>query len=233
MEEVIKTYKGMSKDMSCRGFQFEQGKEYEVEGEIKACKNGFHACKMPLDVFGYYNPAESRYFEVEQSGDLDEDTDDSKVASRKIKIGAEIGIAGLVKAHVEYIREKTEYKGKNESGDRAQIGSSGNRAQIGSSGDWAQIGSSGNRAQIGSSGDRAQIGSSGNRAEIDSTGENSVIMCAGNNCNVKGKNGTWITLAEYDDNGICICCKSAKIDGETLKPDTWYTLKGGEFVEAE
>ena len=261
----MKTYKGFDKDLKCRDFQYEIGKEYEMDGKIEACSRGFHACEMPLDVFDYYSPADgSRYCEVEQSGDIDKGNNDSKVASSKIKIGAEIGIAGLVKAHVEYVKEKTTIDPKSaqigssgdwakigSSGDWAKIGSSGYRAQIGSSGDWAQIGSSGDwakigssgdmakigssgdMAKIGSSGDGAQIGSSGDWAQIECSGQNAVAMCAGINSAIKGPVGTWITLAEYNNDGICVCCKSARIDGETLKADTWYILNGGEFVEAK
>src|SRR5699024_3221423 len=98
-------YKGMNTDMTCRGFQYEVGKEYETD-KAEACECGFHACEYPLDVFNYYPPASSRYFEVEQSGEMDRSGEDSKVASTKIKIGAEISIAGLVKAAVEYTRER-------------------------------------------------------------------------------------------------------------------------------
>jgi hypothetical protein len=84
--KVIKSYKGFNKDMTCRDFQFEEGKEYEEKGNITACNRGFHACEYPLDCFGYYPPSESVYHEVEQSGDIDTDTDDTKVASSKIKI---------------------------------------------------------------------------------------------------------------------------------------------------
>ena len=130
------------------------------------------------------------------------------------------------------------------SGDAAQIGSSGYAAQIGSSGDAAQIGSSGNAAQIGSSGYAARIGSSGRYARIGSSGddarikcegEHAVVVCAGKRARIKAPVGAWITLAEYGDfDGAgypCVCVKSAKIDGERLKADTWYTLKNGEFVE--
>ena len=92
-------YKGMDKDMKCRGFQYEVGKEYETDKAV-ACECGFHACEYPLDVFNYYPPAGSRFFEVEQSGELSKNDDDSKVASTKIKIGAELNIAGLVSKSV-------------------------------------------------------------------------------------------------------------------------------------
>ena len=103
----MKAFKGMDKNMRCRDFQFEQGKTYETDGPIKVCDNGFHACKRPLDVFAYYPPASSRYFEVEQGGEISEACDDSKIASSQIKIGAEIGIPGLIRAHVEYVKAHT------------------------------------------------------------------------------------------------------------------------------
>ena len=96
----MKAYKGFDKDLKCRGFQFEIGKEYE-ESDAKACECGFHACEQPIDVFAYYPPATSRYCQVEQSGKIDRKEDGSKVSSSRIKIGAEIGILGIVKAQLE------------------------------------------------------------------------------------------------------------------------------------
>ena len=101
MGEVIKSYKGFNKNMTCRGFQYEEGKEYEKE-IVEVCDHGFHACEYPLDCLNYYYPNESVYHEVEQSGEIQKHNDDTKVASTKIKIGAEISIAGLVKAAIEY-----------------------------------------------------------------------------------------------------------------------------------
>ena len=224
-EKVIKSYKGFDSSLSCRGFQYEIGKEYVQEGEIECCESGFHACTNPFDVLDYYEAdGKNRYCEVEQSGSIKTGNGDSKQASSKIKIKAEIGMVGLFKAGVEWIKEKTnpvpiiaETKDKNDnpsgdsakigssgysakigsSGNSAQIGSSGNYAQIGSSGNYAQIGSSGDYAQIGSSGDYAKIGSSGDYAQIESTGEYSVICCAGNNSIAKAKKGSWITLSEW------------------------------------
>ena len=106
MSEVIKSYKGFDKDLKCRGFQYEIGKEYE-EDTAKACETGFHACEAPMAVLSYYAPGDgSRYCEVEQSGVISKHDEDSKVASSKIKIGAEIGIPGLVKALIEYVRSR-------------------------------------------------------------------------------------------------------------------------------
>ena len=258
MEEKVIAYKGFNKDLTCRGFQYEIGKEYE-EKEVSVCSSGFHACENPFDVLEYYGDIiDNRFCEVEQSGTIIKE--DTKQASSKIKVVAEIGFAGLFKAGIEWIKEITnpeslikETKGKNDkdkigssgdyaqigsSGDYAQIGSSGNYAQIGSSGDSAQIGSSGDSAKIGSSGDSAQIGSSGDSAKIDSTGEDSVICCAGRNSIVKAKKGSWITLSEWEYSeekrrSIPICVKTEFVDGERIKADTWYKLKKGEFVAVE
>ena len=103
----MKAYKGFNRDMTCRGFKFEEGKEYEQSGEIKVCENGFHACERPLDCFAYYSPGESVYHEVELNGEISKANDDTKIASRKIKIGAQLNIAGLVKAQFEYVKENT------------------------------------------------------------------------------------------------------------------------------
>ena len=245
-ENKIIAYKGFDENLCCRGFQYEIGKEYVQEGEIECCESGFHACTNPFDVLDYYKAdGKNRYCEVEQSGTIKTDNRDSKQASSKIKIKAEIGMAGLFKDGVEWIKEKTnpvpiiaETKDKNDnpSGDYAKIGSSGYSAKIGSSGDYAQIGSSGNSAKIGSSGDSAKIGSSGNYAQIESTGEYSVICCAGNNSMAKAKKGSWITLSEWKyseekKRNIPVCVKTEYVDGERIKEDTWYRLVDGEFQE--
>ena len=236
-ENKIIAYKGFDENLCCRGFQYEIGKEYVHEGEIECCESGFHACTNPFDVLDYYKAdGKNRYCEVEQSGTIKTDNRDSKQASSKIKIKAEIGMAGLFKDGVEWIKEKTnpvpiiaETKDKNDN-------PSGDYAKIGSSGDSAKIGSSGDSAKIGSSGDYAQIGSSGDYAKIDSTGEYSVICCAGNNSMAKAKKGSWITLSEWKyseekKRNIPVCVKTEYVDGERIKEDTWYRLVDGEFQE--
>ena len=131
MSEVIKSYKGFDKDLKCRGFQYEIGREYE-EKKAVACNSGFHACEVPLDVLGYYPPATSRYCEVEQDGQFSRDGGNSKVASTKIKIGAEIGIPGLVKAHVEYVRSHCTNEHNADPGKPATAGYKGAATSRGS-----------------------------------------------------------------------------------------------------
>ena len=108
-EVVITTYKGFSKDWKCRDFQYELGKTYEHKGNAIACESGLHACEYPLDVFNYYAPATSRFAVVEQSGELSRHDGDSKVASSKIKVSAEINLAGLIKAAIEYTTSRCKH----------------------------------------------------------------------------------------------------------------------------
>lgn len=124
MEQKIKAYKAFDKDLSCRGFKYEVGKEYEETGDIKACEKGFHACPYPLDVFGYYAPAGSRFCEVEQSGKID-DSESDKVCSSKIRIGAELDIRGLVKAAVSFVKERCTNECNADPGKPATAGDSG------------------------------------------------------------------------------------------------------------
>ena len=229
--------------MQCRGFQYEVGKEYEMDGEIKCCNRGFHACKSPMEVWDYYDMLNSRYAEIEQSGKIEEEENSTKVCSSRIKIKAELKLADFINIGVEWLKDitspsKVKTDGAlNDNGDRKKkIGSSGDSAQIGSSGYYAQIGSSGYYAKIGSSGYSAKIGSSGDYAKIDSTGEDSVVMCAGNKSRAKAKVGSWITLAEWEWNDeknryVPVCVKTEYVDGDRIKADTWYQLKDGEFIE--
>ena len=213
-EKVIKSYKGFDKNMQCRGFQYEVGKEYEMDGEIKCCNRGFHACKSPLEVWGYYDMLNSRFAEVEQSGKIDEEEKSTKVCSSHIKIKAELKLADIINIGVEWLKDITSpsmvktdgvlndngdrKKQIGSSGDSAQIGSSGDSAQIGSSGDSAQIGSSGDSAQIGSSGDYAQIGSSGDYAQIGSSGDSAQIGSSGDSAQI-GSSGDSAKIGSSGD----------------------------------
>ena len=227
----MKAYKGFDKNLRCRGFQYEVGKEYKTD-RAEVCECGFHACQAPLDVFDYYGPADSRYCEVEQDGHIV--ADGNKQASTKLKVVAEIGIAGLVKAHIEWIKEATINKVKDLV-DRV-IGSSGNSAQIGSSGDAAKIGSSGYAAKIGSSGYAAKIGSSGDAAQIKCTGKDAVVACAGINATVCAPLGAWVCLPEYKyiaGKYKCVDMRAFKIDGKQYPADKYLILKDGKVVVVE
>ena len=201
---AIKSYKGFDKNLKCRDFQYEIGKEYEMDGEIKVCNRGFHACESPFDVFDHYTMIDSRFCEVEQDGNISKEDRGTKICSSKIKIKAELKLADMINLGVEWLKEitspekiKTSIK-DNSSGYGAQIGSSGYGAKIGSSGYDAQIGSSGNDAQIGSSGYGAKIGSSGNDAQIGSSGYGAKIGSSGNGAQIGSSgNGAQIGSSGY------------------------------------
>lgn len=205
---AIKSYKGFDKNLKCRDFQYEIGKEYEMDGEIKVCSRGFHACESPLEVFDYYPMIGSRFCEVEQDGNISKEDRGTKICSSKIKIKAELKLADMINLGVEWLKEIT-------SPEKIKTSIKDN-----------------------SSGDDAKIGSSGNYAKIDSTGEDSVIMCAGINSVAKASKGSWITLSEwsYSDKKqryIPVCVKTEFVDREKIKADTYYKLDGGVFKEMQ
>ena len=235
-ENLITSYKAFDKNMKCRGFQYEVGKEYEMDGEIKCCNRGFHACKSPIEVWGYYDMLNSRFAEVEQSGKIDKEEKSTKVCSSHIKIKAELKLADIINVGVEWLKDitspsKIKTDGVlNDNGDRnkkigssdysAQIASSGDYAQIGSLGDYAKIGSSGYSAQIGSSVDYAQIGSSGNYAQIGSSGDSAKIGSSGYYAQIAssgysaqiGSSGNYAKIASSGDSAkIASLGYSAKI----------------------
>ena len=221
-------YKGFDKDLKCKGFQYEIGKEYECENAV-ACETGFHACERPLDVFSYYPPASSRYCEVEQSGKTDANSDDSKVASTKIKIGAEIGIPGLVKAQIEYVKAHTTME--HTDPEAATAGDSG-AATAGNRG-AATAGDRG-AATAGywgaaTAGDWGYALSGGNSA----CGKNGVAVVRGADPKAKGGIGAVLVLVKTDDDGEIKILKTAKVDGEKIKADTWYAVKGNRLAEVK
>ena len=214
MEDKIISYKGMDSKMQCRGMQYEVGKEFSVDGDIECCGNGLHACERPLDVFGYYAPGTgARYFRVEQSGEMARDASDSKVASRKMRVDAEIGIPGLVKAHIEYV--KTHTTTEHTDPERATAGDSG-AATAGNCG-AATAGYRGAATSRGS----ASVGANG-------------IACARSDAPMaRGGMGAVLVLVEEPSDSYNIAhWKAVEVDGKTVKADTWYRLVDGKLVEA-
>ena len=176
----MKTYKGFNKDMTCRGFHYEEGKEYEISGDVKCCENGFHACEDPLDCFGYYAPSESVYHEVEQSGEISKDTDDTKVASLKIKIGAAISIAGLVKASFEYIKARADSTKSNHSKAAKKINSAtGDGSANSATGYGSANSATGNRSANSATGSRSANSATGYASANSATGDYSANSATG------------------------------------------------------
>ena len=180
---LLKAFKGFDKRLRCRGFQYEVGKEYQ-EPVAELCRKGFHACENPLDTFRYYPPTDSRYCEVEIDDNGQRNSDDSKVCGKKIKIGAEIGLDGVIKAGARFIFEKcdgdTEDHAFGWSGNAAASGESGNAAASGRSGNAAASGWRGNAAASGESGNAAASGRSGNAAASGRSGNAAASGWSGN-----------------------------------------------------
>ena len=215
--ETIKGVKAFDKGLKCKGFQFKENETFTHEGELKICNSGFHFCENPLDVLDYYDLCDSEFAEVESVGDAVRHDDDSKVATNKLKIGFKIDLKRFIKLSFEYVWGKS-----GKSDDQVQV----------ASGDSSQLAASGDSSKLAASGYYSKLAASGDYSKLDISGKDSVGVNIGWYGKIKGIVGTWITLAEYDDNGKCIHVKSAKIDGKKLKADTWYILKNKKFTEA-
>ena len=235
MEEIIKSYKGFNKDMTCKGKQYAEGETF-TEDDAKCCDRGMHACEYPLDCFRYYEPANSIYHEVEQSGKFDRNSDDTKVASTIMKVGARLDIRGLVHAAIEYTKSRTttEYTDP----DMATAGDSG----AATAGDYGAA-TAGNKGAA-TAGDygAATAGDSGAATAGDygaatsrgrsASGEHGLSVARGNDIKVKGGLGAILVIVEEERKSYNIDkWKAVVVDGEQIKADTWYKLKDGEFVE--
>ena len=249
----MKVYKATDKDMKCRGFQYELGKTAEVEGDIELCKNGLHACEMPLDVLGYYAPGDgSRYFEAELEDVSEKRSGDTKRVGKKLTLSAEIDIPGLVKAQVEYVKaqcyfdnaiNKADAENKNhatgERGAASATGESGAASATGESGAASATGWRGAASATGESGaasatgERGAASATGERGAASATGKYCVAMTTGFWGRVMGDIGNAIVCVERRDNGEIAAILAGIVDGETLKPGVWYTVKNGQWVEVQ
>lgn len=244
MGESIKTYKGFNKYMTCRGFQYEEGKEYEEES-VEVCDHGFHACEYPLDCLGYYSPSESVYHEVEQSGEIQKHSEDTKVASTKIKIGAEISIAGLVKAAIEYTVKRVNKDAESDEkyGASSATGDKGASSATGYKGASSATGTYGASSATGTCGASSATGYKGASSAED---KDAVAVAWGYKSKAKGVLGAFLVFAdweytgseddtEYDRNNqsawVLNGAKMVQVDGENIKPNTWYTIENGEIAE--
>ena len=234
----MKTYKGFNKDMTCRGYQYEEGKEYETNEPVICCNSGFHACEYPLDCFGYYAPCESVYHEVEQSGKISKDTSGTKVASSKIKIGAAISIAGLVKASFEYIKARADKTKSNHSKAAKKINSAtGDRSANSATGYASANSATGDYSANSATGYGSVNISTGKECKNISGGFANISVGWGKDNKCKGVIGSYLVLSEWGewdgDKYPLLGAQMVIVDGKQIKEDTYYTLKDGEIVEAE
>ena len=204
----MKGYKGFSKGLVCKGKQYAENTVFEEEKAV-ICECGMHFCKNPLDVLEYYPliGANGEMHEFAEVESLKEpvSSDQKKFTTTKLKIGAKLNLKNFVKASVNFLFE------------------------------MAKEGDADNYATMASSGDSAKMASSGDFAQMASSGAKSVVCGIGKNNIAKAPVGSWITLAEYENNGNryeVVCVKTEYVDGDRIKADTWYELKNGKFEEA-
>lgn len=222
----MKCYKGFDKDLKCREFQYEIGKTYETD-KADICKEGFHACENPIDVLRYYSPSDSRFCEVEL--DVNEQKEnDSKRVGKKIQIGAEIGLDGLIQAGIKFVFEKAEFN-DSDGGNAVSNGAKGIAVSNGDGGNAVSSGDEGNAVSNGRWGNAVSSGDKGNAV---SNGYEGIAIVTGRNSKAKGALGCWLVLTERDSAYNIVDMKAVKVDGEKIKTDTFYKLKNGEVVEA-
>ena len=207
-EPVVTAYKGFTKDWKCNDYQYEVGKTFEHPGKVERCATGFHSCENPIDVFLYYVPGESRYAIVEASGQIDrEENGDTKLASAKIHIKAELQIPAIVTAAIAWITSKAK------PADVAH--------------------SEGSRSASSATGDSSASSATGDRSASSVEGKNAVAMNIGILGKAKaGKDGA-IVLCNHDAEYNIRHIRASKVGENGIKPDVWYVLNAsGEFEES-
>ena len=216
----MRAFKGFNKDLTCRGYQYEEGKEFHTE-RAECCDTGFHACEYPLDCFGYYDPAHSVFHEVELSGEMDKSGDNTKVCATDIKIGARLSIAGLVKMAIDFTMSKV----------NKEAGSDERHGFASATGDY---------------GASSATGYKGASSVSDPTG---VAVAWGHEARAKGCKGAHLILSDWKYVGARYSdgdymdpydkesweLTGAKmvvvVDGEKIKEDTYYRCIEREIVE--
>ena len=235
----MKAYKGTDKDMKCRGFQYKLGETAVFDGEPHLCKAGLHACEQPIDALNHYAPNESRYFEADAEEVTDErESNDSKIVAKKMTLKAEIGVPGLVKAQIEYIKNQIGFEDAiKRANAEKENHATGDQGAASATGDQGAASATGNQGAASATGDQGAASATGDQGAASATGKSGVALAAGYECKAMGALGCAICCVErgeWDGETYpIIAVKAAIVDGERIKPDTWYQLKNGEFVEVQ
>ena len=221
----MKCYKGFDKDLKCfGGFQYEIGKTFETD-KADICDCGFHACENPMDVFNYFPPSDSRYCEVELDAN-DQTHKDSKRVGKRIRIETEIGLSGLISAGVKFILDRVDWK-------NSAAMNTGDWSAAMNTGDQSAATNTGDRSAATNTGEQSAAMNTGDRSAATVEGNESIAIVTGYRSNAKGAIGCWIVLTERDDDMHILDIKAVRVDGDKIKPDTFYMLSGGEIVEAD
>jgi len=256
---TITSIKGFDGNLQCRGYQFEVGKTFKHAGSVKACKSGFHACTIeahPFSVFGYYQPAGSRFFLVTQSGDTNSD-DGIKIASAKITIDVEISIGELVKRAWDYVWSRAvktdeahvtitqgaasstggygaalstgDYGAASSTGTRGAASSTGYQGAASSTGDQGAALSTGDYGAASSAGGYGAALSTGYQGAASSTGTRGAAMASGYLGKVMGTNGNALFAVERDTSGSIVSVASGIVGRDGIEPNVWYTARAGKL----
>ena len=235
----MKVYKGTDKDMKCRGFQYKLGEAAVFDGEPHLCRAGLHACEQPIDVLNHYAPNESRYFEADAEEVTDERAlNDSKIVAKKMTLKAEIGVPGLVKAQIEYIKNQIGFEDAiKRANAEKENHATGYQGAASATGNQGAASATGYQGAASATGYRGAASATGYQGAASATGKAGVALAAGLECKAMGALGCAICCVERGEwDGEAhpiIAVKAAIVDGEKIKADTWYQLKNGEFVEVE
>ena len=197
----MKAFKGFNKDLTCRGYQYEEGKEFHTE-RAECCDTGFHACEYPLDCFGYYDPAHSVYHEVELSGEMDKSGDNTKVCATDIKIGARLSIAGLVKMAIDFTMSKVNKEaGSDErhgfasaTGYKGASSATGNCGASSATGDYGASSATGYKGASSATGDYGASSATGDYGASSATG----------NCGASSATGYKGASSVSDPTGVAV-----------------------------
>ena len=237
----MKGYKGYNKGLICRGKQYAENTVFEEEN-AEICKSGMHFCENPFDVlehYGYVNDkAELNEFtEVEALGDC-LTNDNKKYTTKKLKIGSKLSIAGFCKAFVDFTFSKINWKNSaaTNTGYRSAATNTGYRSAATNTGNYSAATNTGYMSAATNTGDRSAATNTGNRSAATVEGKNSFAIATGIESKAKGKLGCYIAVAEWENiNGEWQIknFKAHKVDGKTIKEDTFYILKNGKFGIAE
>lgn len=242
----MKVYKGTDRQMKCRGMQYALGETAVFDGEPHLCKAGLHACEQPIDVLNHYAPNASRYFEADAEEVTDErESDDSKIVAKKMTLKAEIGVPGLVKAQIEYVKNQIGFedaikranaeKENHATGNQGAASATGYRGAASATGNRGAASATGDQGAASATGNQGAASATGYQGAASATGKAGVALAAGYECKAMGALGCAICCVERGEwDGEAhpiIAVKAAIVDGEKIKADTWYRLKNGEFEE--
>ena len=242
----MKAYKGFNKDMTCRGFQYEEGKEYKTE-KAEVCECGFHACEYPLDCFGYYEPCSSVFHEVEQGGEISKSDNDSKIASTRIKIGIRLSIADLVKAAIDFTMSKInpesneceDYGASSATGDKGASSATGNYGASSATGDYGASSATGYKGASSATGYKGASSATGNYGASSATGNCGASSATGYKCSAIAENSCAIAVA-WGYKGKAKGVKGSRIvlaDWEGDEDNYWieseWELKGAKMIKID